>query len=186
VYIAVAVENRNAASVAQTLAADATDPSQGINQLINLLAAVNGGAISGRVYCAVDDAAGVAGTATVTCTQANATAGETVTICGVTFTIVATESSDAAQAMNQVTAGASDAAFGENLKNKINAHPKLRTLVTATDNDAGVVTVTFKDKGLHANLAVLAETGDAFAVTQVTNGAEGTLSASLKAFAKGV
>lgn len=185
VYIAVSLHNQNAASAAQKFAsAHADDRAKGINDLINLLAMVASGAEAGRVYVAVDNpSGGTAGTFTVTCTQANATNGETVTVLGVTFTLVTTASADPRS--GQIEAGADDTEMGDNLAAAINAHPLLKPVISAA-NAAGVVTCTFRDKGLFGNLGVAAETGDAFAVAQPTNGAEGTLSASLRAFAVGV
>ncbi len=187
-YIAVSTHNQSGADLAAKVAkAAANDPHTGLNDLINLLARIAGGGESARVYVAVDNpAAGTAGTATIACTNANYTAGETVTICGVVFTVVSALSGSARDRMNQLVAQGSDALSGADLKNKINAHPLLKDAWLATDNGSGTVTITARDKGLFANLAVLAETGDAFVVTQVTNGAEGTLTAPLKAWARGI
>lgn len=184
VYIAVSTQSRTGTDLAQKLAKAANEPHMGVHALAAFLERVLGGTEPARVYFAVDSADGTAGTCTVTCTGANYTAGETLTICGVVFTVVAAYSSDANTARSQLVTGESDAAAGETLKTKINNHPLLKGMVTATDNDAGVVTLTFKDKHLLGNLAVLAETGDAFAVTQVTNAAEGTLTASLRVYDK--
>ncbi len=186
-YVAIATHNQSGTDLAQKYAkAAANDPNTGINDLINLLARIAGGGESARVYVAADSADGTAGTCTVTVTDANFTAGETLTICGVVFTVAAAYSTNPSVARNQIVAQGSDGASGIELKNKINTHPLLKDTWLASDNGSGVVTLTARDKGLHANLAVLAESGDAFAVTQVSNGAEGTLSTSLKAWARGV
>lgn len=181
-YVAIANDGHTATSVVQKYLSDANEPHQGLSRLIAYLSAVLAGSEPARVYVACDDGAGTAGTCTITCTQANATVGETVTIGGVTFTIATTRTG-----ANEVVAGASDATFGENVKDAINEHTLLRGLVTATDNDAGVVTLTCNDAGLHANLLVTSETGDAFAVTQITNGAEGSVASggSLRAYSCG-
>jgi hypothetical protein len=187
IYLAIACHNQSGTDLAQKYARHAANsPGMGINEVIDLLGRIAGGGESARVYCAVDNGDGTAGTCTVTCTDANYTAGETLTVCGVVFTVAAAYSSDAGVARNQLVAGGSDALSGVSLKNKINEHPLLKDLVTATDNGAGVVTLTARDKGLFANLAIMAETGDAFAVTQVSNGAEGTLTKPLTAWAKGI
>ena len=187
-YLAISCHNKSGTDLAKdVLRASADNPGQALNDIVNFLMRVAGGLESARVYAAADTpSGGTAGTATLTFTQANFTAGETFTVCGVTFTAVASESSDARTAMNQVEDQASNAATGVAVKNKINAHPLLKDLVTATDNGGGVVTCTFKDKGLFANLGVLAETGDWCVVTQPSNGAEGTLTASLRAYSKGI
>ena len=185
-YIAVATHNISGTDLAmQAARAAANAPGQGINEVINLLAKIVGGSESARVYVAADSGGGTAGTFTVAVTDANYTAGETLVICGVTFTIVAAYSSDLGIARNQLVAQGSDTLSGAEVAKKINAHPLLKDAWTAV-NVAGTVTCTMKDKGLHANLAVVAETGDAFVVTQVSNGAEGTLSMPLKAWAKGI
>ncbi len=183
-YVAVAVHSRPAKALVEKLQA-ADNPSMGIEGIREILALVNAGNEPARVYAAVDDGAGTAGTCTIACTQANATVGETVTVCGVTFTIAAAETSNPRDGI--VTAGASDTTFGASLAAKINAHPLLKDMVTAV-NAAGTVTLTFKDKGLFANLAVLSETGDAFVVAQPSNGAEGAVASggSLRVFAKGI
>lgn len=184
VYVAIATQSRTGTDLAQKLAHPANEPHMGIQKLINLLGRIQGGAEPARVYFAVDSADGTAGTCTITCTDANYTVGETLTVDGVVFTIVAAYDADAGIAQNQLVAGGTDALSGVSLKNKINNHPLLKGKYTATDDGAGVVTLTCKDKGLHANLAVMAETGDAFVVTQISNGAEGTLAAAFRAYDK--
>ena len=185
VYITVSCQSRSGTDLTQKLAKAANEPHQGINALVALLERVLGGAEPARVYCAIDSGDGTAGTCTITCTDANYTAGETLTIAGVTFTIVEAESADPTVALTQLVAQGSDALSGTDLKEKINLHSSLKGMVTATDNGAGVVTLTFKDKGMHSKLCHLSETGDAFAVTQPTNGDHAsTLAASLRAYDK--
>jgi hypothetical protein len=184
VYIAISCQSRTGTDLAQKLAAPADEPHNGINHLAAFLERVLGGTEPARVYCAIDNpSGGTAGTATIACTVANYTAGETLTINGVVFTIAAAYSSDPSTALTQLIGGASDTAAGAELVTKIHNHPRLKGMYTAV-NAAGTVTITTKDKGLFGNLSVLAETGDAFVVTQVTNGAEGTLAASLRVYDK--
>ena len=185
-YLTIATHNQSGTDLAQKYAkAAANSPGTGLNDVIDLLSRIAGGSESARVYVAVDSGNGTAGTCTIACTDANYTAGETVTVCGVTFTIVAAESTNPGVARNQLVAQGSDTLSGANLATKINTHPLLKDLVTAV-NASGTVTLTLKDKSLAGNLAVLAETGDAFVVTQVTNAAEGTLTVPLKCWAKGI
>ena len=183
-YLAIATHNLSGTDLAQNYCkAESDSPHAGLNQVIDLLSRIAAGNEQARVYVAADDAAGTAATGTVACTQANATVGETCVVCGVTFTIKAAASSNPRD--GYVVAGASDTTFGDALAACINAHPLLQDMCSAA-NAAGTVTVTFKDKGLFGNLALFAETGDAFAVTSPTNGAEGTLTMPMKVWARGI
>lgn len=155
------------------------NPAEGVNRLINFLAKLNGGGAPSKVLVFVDKGDGTAATGTVACTQAAAVAGDTFTLCGVTFTVAASASSDPAD--GEFEAGADDTAMGDNLAAAINAHPALFGLLTAAAV-TGTVTWTLTDKGLQGLLAEAQETGDSMAVTNPTNGAIGTIQTALRIF----
>jgi phage tail sheath gpL-like len=156
----------------------------GVNALIDLLSGIAGGNYNARVLVALAGAdTGTAGTGTVVCTQANATAGDTVTLGATTFTVRASPSTD--PKLGEFAAGASDTACGDNLAAAINAHPDFKGLGTAV-NVTGTVTLTMADKGLHGNLMQFSTSdATAFAVTSPTNGAEGTLTQGLRVYRRG-
>lgn len=155
-----------------------------IELIRELLARVLSGQIDGKVHLFQDKGDGTAATGTVACTQANADANDTFTLCGVVFTVKASPSSD--PAVGEFAAGASDDACGANLAAAINAHPALKGLLTAA-NASGTVTWTLAEKGIHGNLAIGATSdATAFAVTNPTNGAKGTVQASLRVFRRGM
>lgn len=149
----------------------------GVLGLANMLQALGTGQLQGKVIYAADEADGTAAAQTVACTQANADAGDTVTIAGVVFTVAASPSSDPAD--GQFAAGASDTAMGDNLAAAINAHPAIVDMASAA-NSTGTVTITFRDKGIFANQGALA-TSDATAFTLgAANFASGAVGTSLK------
>jgi hypothetical protein len=126
---------------------------------------------------------GTAGTGTIACVQASALAGDRVTVANAHFTVATAPSSD--PALGQFARGASNTDCAANLAAAINAHPALKKAWTATAL-TGTVTVTAASKGLHANLMNLETTKPAaFTLTQVSNGAEGTLYNELRAYRLG-
>lgn len=158
------------------------NPAMGVQLLINLLAKVGSGAVPGKVFVFADKGDGTAATGTVACTQASAVAGDTFTLCGVTFTVATTPSTR--PDLGQFAAGADDDGMGANLAAAINAHPALKGVLTAV-NASGTVTWTLADKGVQGNLAKATETGSSMAVTNPTNGAIGTVQRSFTVFRRG-
>jgi hypothetical protein len=184
-YITVVGSDRDpAASVAARVICKSDSPREGINKLINYLQGLAGGNYDGKVFVALAGAnTGTAGTGTIIATQANATAGDTVTIGATTLTVRASPSTD--PKLGEFAAGASDTACGDNLAAAINAHPDFKGFLTAV-NVTGTVTITLTDKGLHANLLNFSTSdATAFAVTSPTNGAEGTLHSQLRCYRRG-
>lgn len=183
VYLAIVTGDTPAQTIADRHIGKYDNPAMGVEDIRNLLARVMSGQEDGKVHVFQDKCDGTAATGTIACTQANATAGETVTIAGVVFTIASSPSTDPAR--GELAAGASDTAFGDNLAAAINAHPALKGLLTAA-NAAGTVTITADDKGLFGNLIRMSETGDAFVVTNPTNGAIGTVQSFMRTFRRGL
>ena len=118
----------------------------------------------------------------IACTQANALAGDTLTIGDASFVVKASPSSDPSK--GEFAAGASDTAMGDNLAAAINAHPKLKGLLTAA-NVTGTVTWTAVEKGLQGNLIRMTETGTSMALTQPTAGAIGTVQTQARHYRRG-
>lgn len=108
----------------------------------------------GRIRLAVDDSLGVAASGTVTLTQASLTAGDHVGIGSYALTAVA---GTAVAASGQWSKDTSDAAAGISLAAAINAYPPVSRLVSASDNGAGVVTITARTKGTVGNGIALTE-----------------------------
>jgi len=134
-----------------------------IPSLVNLLRSIQAGTISGKVMFYQDAADGGAATEDVTCTQASANEGDTLTVCGVVFTEMVATTPSADPNDGEFAAVTSDTVFGDNLEAAINAHPKLKGLVTAV-NSAGTVAVTADVGGMFGNNFTLAETGSSMAV----------------------
>lgn len=139
----------------------------------------------GRVSVAVEDDDGTAATGTITVTQANADADDTVTVCGVVFTVKASPSTDpndgefAALTDDNTAAAALDAA--------IEAHPKLEHLLSSSVS-TNVVTVTIRTKGVNGNMATLATsdaTAFALSAARFASGAVGTEKSPLRGYTLG-
>lgn len=147
---------------------------------------VASGHVPGKLVTYFEDADGTAAAQTIACTQANANAGDTVTVCGVVFTVRASPSSEAS--LGEFAAGASDTACGANLAAAINAHPALKGLCTAA-NVTGTVTVTMAVKGVLGNNGRLATSdATAFSLGAATfaSGAVGTVRGQLRAYQAGL
>lgn len=115
-------------------------------------------------------AAPVAASGTITLASC---ATDTVTIGGVTFTGSGSPSGD-----TQFETDGNDTADAAALAAKINAHPTLSKVVSAT-SALGVVTVTCLVKGVIGNFITLSETGTTITVSGATlsggtGGAQGT------------
>jgi phage tail sheath gpL-like len=121
-----------------------------LQQLLNRLA---GGASNGSLTVTIDDGDKVAASGTITfsgVTQAN----DTVLINGVTFTAVASGATG-----NQWNVGASATLSAASLAAAINASATalVNLQVTASENGAGVITLTAINKGASGNAITLAE-----------------------------
>lgn len=142
--------------------------------LINLFSSLAAGTRTARVDMVMEDiTGGDRASATVTCTQANAATGDSVTIGGQTFTIVAATPTAGAEFVK----GASDTAMGDNLAAAINANAALKGVVSAA-SVAGVVTVTAAEAGLVGESIALSVGGSAAAsqtIAIATNSAGDTI-----------
>ena len=151
------------------------NPDNVVQSLINILRGVHAGTLSGKLLYYIDKADGTAAAQTITCTFASANEGDTATICGVVFTemVATTPSTDPAD--GEFAFATSDTVSGDNLAAAINAHPRLKGLVTAV-NVTGTVTVTYANKGVFGNNGTISETGGSMAVGAATfaSGAVGT------------
>ena len=143
------------------------EEAQALKQLFQDLAS---GARSGSVDVQTGSAAPVAATATITLASC---ATDTVTIAGVTFTGSATPSGDV-----QFETDGDDTADAAALTAKINAHPTLSQVVSATSN-LGVVTVTCRTKGVIGNFLGLTETGSTITVVAFAGGTGGVTEAAV-------
>lgn len=117
-----------------------------------------------------DGTAPVAASATITLASC---ATDTVTIGGITFTGSGSPTGDV-----QFETDGDDTADAAALAAKINAHPTLSKVVTAT-SALGVVTVTCRIKGVVGNFITLAETGTTITISAAalaggTGGAQST------------
>ncbi len=155
-----------------------------LEKLRLLLSKLEAGQAIGKVHMFSDQADGTQATGSIACTQASAVDGtDTVVIGDVTLSVVASPSSD--PGLGQFAKGASDTAMGDNLAAAINAHPRLKGVVTAA-NVAGTVTLTAVDKGTHGNLIVMTETGNSMVLTQMASGAKGTVKAKYRGYRFGI
>ena len=140
----------------------------------NLFAGLAAGTRTARVDLLVEDiTSGDRASATITCTQASAATGDSVTIGGQTFTIVASSPT----AGSTFLAGASDSAMATNLAATINANAALLGVLTASAS-SGVVTITADEAGLVGEAIELSVAGSAAAsqtVAVATNSAGDTL-----------
>lgn len=137
----------------------------------------------GRINVAVEDNDGTAATGTITCTVANSDTGDNVTVCGVVFTVATAADEETGDFLE----GASDNAMATNLGAAINAHPKLKGLLTA-GVATNVVTCTMATKGVVGNMGTLV-TSDATAMAvsaaRFASGAVGTDKSTIRGFARG-
>src|SRR5574342_144439 len=182
--VIVSDDNLPSQTVKERYVGDHHNPTRSLNLLINYLAAVAGGSAPGKVLLFQDSGDGTQAAGNIACTQANATAGDTVTIAGVVFTVRASPSSEAS--LGEFAAGASDTAMAANLAAAINAHPALKGVLTAAGS-VGNCALTAVDKGTQGNLIVMSTSdATAFGLTQFASGAKGTVKTELRAFRRGV
>jgi hypothetical protein len=101
---------------------------------------------------------------TITVSQAAAVNDtDTLTIAGSVGGTLSVKASPANE--NQVSKGATNAAFAANVVAKINAHTTLSKIVRAKVTGAAQLTVYSKVPGLLGNLVTLAEAGNGFTLT---------------------
>lgn len=181
----IACESDQVAAFQQDFIEEPGKPIEQARALADYFTRLASGMENARLTVAIEDNDGTAASQTIACTQANADADDTVTVCGVVFTVKASPSSDAS--LGEFAAGASDTAMGDNLAAAINAHPDLTSLLTAA-NVTGTVTCTMATKGVIGNVGTLA-TSDATAfglgAATFASGAVGTIQTNLRPFDKG-
>lgn len=149
-------------------------------QLALLMQKLAAGQSFGKIFVCSDAGDGTQAAGEIACTQASVVDGtDTVTIGEAVFSAVASPSTNPGD--GQFAKGADDTACGDNLLAAIHAHPKLKGLFTGV-NVAGTITLTCVDKGIHGNQIRMTETGNGFALTQFTSGAQGTASKKSRAF----
>lgn len=183
--VVVGSDDDPAQSVEDRVKREVENPRMGIVELANYLHSIASGMRPGKVLWHMDQGNGTAASQTVTCSQSSASDGDTLTICGVTLTVASSPSSDPAD--GELASGSSDTELGDNLVAAIEAHPKLKHLVSAS-NSSGTVTVTMKDRHQAGNLGTLSETGSGFSVgdPNFASGAAGTVQVQLRAYPAGV
>lgn len=163
-----------AQTVADRHIGDNLNKGRAIELLRDYLARLaSGQAGSARVLTFLDSGDGTAGSnGKVACVQASIATGDTVVIGGVTFTVVAS-SPNADPGRGEFIKGADNTASAANLATAINAHPRLKGMLTALGS-VGDCNLTMVDKGLHSQYMVMSKTGSGFTLTAFSNGAKGT------------
>lgn len=159
---------------------------QAAANLLELLMGLGSGEITGVIDAYMEDDDGVAATNTITvANHANVTAGDTITICGVVFTARAAASAD--PLLGEWTIGANANGDATNLSAAINAHPLLKSLLTAAPSTNTVV-MTMSTKGVQGNQGTVATSdGTAFTVTaRFASGAVGTTRAAMRTYRLGL
>lgn len=182
--VVVGDDNLPAQTVADRHAGKYDNPTRSIELIRDYLARVSSGLAPGKVLLFQDKGDGTQAAGVIACTQANAQAGDNVTIAGYVFTVRASPSSEAS--LGEFAVGASDTTMAANLATAINAHPALKGLLTAA-GAVGDCNLTAVDKGLFGNL-IRMSTSDAtaFGLTQFTSGAIGTVQTQMRVFRRGV
>lgn len=178
---------RDVKKLARALEERNDNPRVALTRIANLLSGLVGGAQSGSVLLHVEDDDAVAAELDVVCVQAEATAGDTVTIAGVVFTAAASPSSDPSR--GEFAIGASNTALGANLAAAVNRHPRLDGLVSATAV-TGTMTLAAGIEGVSGGLISFAtDNDDAFDAddaTALAGGAPGTVAISARVYRRGV
>lgn len=172
---------------ADSVAADvvgASSASNGIAAVARRLSAIAAGIEGGTVDVRVDNAAGLAASGSVACTQASATAGDKLHIIvpgfasPFTLTGVAGAASSAA---GEFSIDTSDTAMGNSLRDAINGLAGLRDIVSATAS-TGTVTISSRVKGEAGNnvrYEKVVTTAGALTLTQPAGGLETTARPSI-------
>ncbi len=162
----------------------AQDDRAAAEALAGLMHRLGAGHAFGKVFVNSDSGDGTQATGAIACTQASVVLGtDVVTVGDATFTPKASPSTNPGD--GEFSIGADDTACGANLAAAINAHPKLKGLLTAA-SVAGTITLTAVDKGIHGNQIRMTETGNGFALTQFASGAQGTASKKTRSFRFGM
>lgn len=145
----VVVEPHTGAGLAARFPASRPDRHQAMRELVNILHALVGGGMRGRVRMRVDDSVGVKASGTIACSQANVTVGDKLEIDEVVFTAV-TGVADAT--LGQFSKDTSDTAVATSLALAINTYAptRLGQDISATSS-TGTVTVTAKVPGSVGN-----------------------------------
>lgn len=121
--------------VDDVLARQSSDVRQAKERLVNLIEGF-GRRFTGKISAHIDTATNYT-KASGTLTFVSAVNTDVFTIGGTTFTIATSPSGE-----SQIAVGGSDAAMGALVTAAVNAHSALKGVVTASDNGAGVVTIT--------------------------------------------
>lgn len=150
---------------------------EALRKLVDRLESASSGVIHGKVTIRVDSSTAAAAAGTITCVQADGTAGDVLGISfpglGVAYKLTAVASGPVA-ASGEYSLETDDTAVGVSLAAAINAVPGLKDLVTATES-TGTVTVTAKQPGSWWNgtyLTKVLTTASAHVLTQPTGGAD--------------
>lgn len=148
-----------------------------VRKLQTVLDAIQGGTLDGSVGFSVIDDAGTEPDGTIAVTAANVTSGtDTITFTWMSSTVVLTAGTD------YVVNTASDTIQAEHLRDAINAHPLLRTVLRATAA-TGTVTVFGKFPGdILENIAMSTSDATAFGLTAIGSGSAGVNGAAQKFF----
>lgn len=141
--------NDNPESVAKKLT-DTHCPTQAIEQL---MCSVRKGLLRGSVQFHIDEADGTAASETIAWDGSDGSDGDTVTLLGVVLTARTTP--DPRPELGEFALSDNDTTQAENFDACVNAHPKLRGLVTSA-NSTNTSTMTMVEKGVHGNLGVVA------------------------------
>lgn len=176
VNLAVEIHDTAALGILQRYLPQTTDAKGGLRGLSDLFLAAASGGVSGLVIAHIDGADGTAAASTLTVTQANATAGDTVTVAGVVFTCTGSSTPSTNPADGEFKAITSDAVAAAALQAAIAAHPKLKGVVVAS-LATNVVTVTCDVKTPVGNAITLASSDGTFVAVgaaKLASGATGT------------
>lgn len=156
---------------ADKYASDYGEPRRGIENLRDLLAKCQMGAVDSNVLSFVASGSPTAAAGTAAFVQINVAAEDTVTVCGVVFTAKAAPSTRAQDA--QFANITSDTAVAASFAAAVNAHPKLKQFLLATAA-VGTVTLTMLQGGIFGNNMLLAKSSVGVTVTQPASATPGT------------
>lgn len=180
--IAVELHNTPAAGLDKRYVARYDNPKAGARMLVDLFSALASGQLEGMVMVHMDTAGGTQASSTLTCTQANATDGDTVTVAGVVFTRQASPSSAAED--GEFAGSTDDNTCATELGAAINAHPALKGCVEATVA-TNVVTCKSAIKSPAGNSISLASSDGTFVAVgaaKLASGATGTVQSEARAY----
>lgn len=118
-------------------------------EIEDILRSIRTGHMRGSVQFHVDEADGTAATETIAWDGSDGSDGDTVVVCGVTLTARTTADPDPIK--GEFALSDNDTTQAENFDACVNAHPRLRGLLTS-DNSTNTSTLTMTQKGVHGNL----------------------------------